>query len=67
MKQARRGHNAIFDGVDVIVVGGDDRSYKTEKCTIANEKVSCTDQLPRLEYYQDWPELFLVPELFCKN
>ena len=71
LTKARRGHNVIFYGADIFVVGGstvyDDSSFTTEKCTIANTKITCTEQLPTIEYYEDWPELFLVPELFCKN
>ena len=63
----RYGHNAIYDGSSLIVVGGRDGSLKTEKCTISNDQVSCTAQNPSLENYYYYPELFLVPFDFCKT
>ena len=62
----RRGHNAIYDGSSLIVVGGTG-TRKTEKCTISNDQVSCTAQNPNLTYYHYYPELFLVPFDFCKT
>ena len=66
----RRGHNAIFDGSDIIVVGGyagSGVSLKTEKCTIAEGKVTCVEQDPALVDYSYYPELFLVEEGYCKQ
>ena len=65
--QGRCGHNAIFDGSDIIVVGGDVGSVKTEKCTIAEGKVTCVEQDPSLLDYSFYPELFLVEEGYCKE
>ena len=68
--QARHGHNAIFDKLDIIVVGGyvrDGISLKTEKCEINGDKVTCVEQDPALEHYSYYPELFLVEEGYCKE
>ena len=63
----RTGHNAIYDGFNLIVIGGDGPGARsTEKCTISNEKFTCSDQDPILNKYAYYPELFLVPEGFCK-
>ena len=66
----RNGHNAIFDGSHIIVVGGyksGGGSAKTEKCTIAEGKVTCVEQDPELVNYAFYPELFLVEEGYCKE
>ena len=62
----REGHNAIYDGQYVLVVGGVG-TYKTEKCSITNEQVTCSSQSPELIEYAFFPELFLVPESYCKQ
>ena len=63
----RWGHNAIYNGSNLIVVGGNSISYKTENCVISNNQVSCTAQNPSLTNYSLYPELFLVPVGFCKT
>ena len=67
--KGRRGHNAIFDGSDIIIVGGYDGRYSltTEKCTISGDKVTCVEQDPALQDYSYYPELFLVEEGYCKE
>ena len=62
----RRGHNAIYDGSSLIVVGGD-FDQKTERCEISNGQTTCTAQNPKLDAYKFFPELFLVPVNFCKT
>ena len=62
----RRGHNVIFDGQYVLVVGGMG-TYKTEKCSIENERLTCASQSPELTDCRYYPELFLVPEAYCKQ
>ena len=37
----------------------------TEKCSISNDKITCTSQEPSLAYYHNYPELFLVSASFC--
>ena len=64
--EARSGHNAIFDGRFLIVVGGE-RRHKTEKCLLTNAEFVCTSQAPELNEYSDYPELFLVPFGFCSD
>ena len=61
----RIGHNAIYDGVYIIVAGGVG-NYKTKVCSFDDDKVSCTEQNPDLNFYAYTPELFLVPDNFCK-
>ena len=64
----RRGHNAIYDGSSLIVIGGWEHfTHKTERCEISNGQVICTSQNPELDYYAYYPELFLVPVNFCKT
>ena len=62
----RYGHGAIGIGSDIIVAGG--RGHKTEVCSIAYGKVTCTaPNNVALTNYQYYPELFLVPKNFCKT
>ena len=63
----RYAHNAIFDGTNILVVGGNASNIKIEKCTFSNGQISCSVQNPALSYYAYYPELFLVPTNFCKN
>ena len=61
----RRGHNAIFDGKNFIVVGGypsSNGAVNTEKCSISEGQVTCVEQDPTLIHYKFYPELFLVQE-----
>ena len=62
----RNFHNAIYDGSSLIVVGGWD-TQKTERCEIYSDQITCTAQNPELNYYEAYPELFLVPVDFCKT
>ena len=65
MNQARHGHNVIYNGVFIMVIGG--RSEReTERCSIINGSISCFSQTPELKDYYAYPELFLVPDDFCK-
>ena len=69
MNQARYGHNVIYNGVFIMVIGGrpeDDRQVPTERCSIINGSISCFSQTPELKDYYAYPELFLVPDDFCK-
>ena len=66
LKRGRYGHNAIYDGSSLIVVGGEG-IYKTERCEISNGQTTCTAQNPELNKYAYYPELFLVPVNFCKT
>ena len=59
-------HNAINDGQYVLVIGGGG-TYKTEKCSIKNEQVTCASQSPELKSYKNYPEVFLVPKDFCQH
>ena len=66
LMEARSGHNAIFDGRFLIVVGGDGKK-KTEKCSLTNGEFACTSQAPELNEFVDYPELFLIPFGFCSD
>ena len=63
----RMVHGAIFDGSYFLVIGGFDDYYQTEKCSFSGSTMTCTQQQPDLYRYQMYPELFLVPNDFCKN
>ena len=63
---ARRGHNAIYDGQYVIVIGGGG-TYESEKCSLSNNQMTCTSQMPELYNYYAYPELHLVPVDYCKQ
>ena len=68
----RASHNLIYDGQFLLIIGGkttDDTEnpMMTEKCTILNEEVECTSQMPALKDYINYPELFLVPSGFCNQ
>ena len=62
----RYGHNAIYDGSTVLVVGGRG-TFKTEKCTISNNQMNCNEQNPELTNYYAYPELFTVSADYCKS
>ena len=74
MMALRRAHNVVFNDNGFLIIGGrnyldkeNDHSRPTEKCIIQNDTISCTTQAPTLTYYEYYPELFLVPETFCKD
>ena len=67
LSTGRYGHAAIYDGNFMLVVGGWNNDYKTEKCAFSSGGITCTEQNPSLDYYSDYPELFLVPADFCKS
>ena len=62
----RKGHNAIFTGSEILIVGGAGKR-KTEKCIESNGRWTCTEQNPTLEYYSYYPELMMVADDFCKT
>ena len=72
----RRSHSVIVSQSEFLVFGGhniDDEPLLTEKCTISEEsnksntRVICTTQEPLLHQYQLYPEVFLVPDDYCKS
>lgn len=70
LSTGRRDHGVIFDGTEMLVIGGyigSSTALRTEKCIISRDQVSCTEQSPTLFRYENYPELFLVPENFCKS
>ena len=66
LNTARRGHGIIFDGEYVLVIGGVSGSPKVEKCLLEDGVVMCTEQDPALTDYYYYPELYLVPDSYCK-
>ena len=68
LKQARRAHNAIFDGESMVIVGGYElKNLKTEVCSFQSDtSVSCIAEEPTLTDYNHFPALFLVDESFFK-
>ena len=66
LNHARRGHNVIAVGDSVLLVG-DYVETVNEKCTFENDLLKCVDQKLSLNEYFFWPELFLVPDSFCKS
>ena len=66
LQVGRYAHNAVFDGSDIIVVGGS-TEHKTEKCSLSDGQVTCVEQAPSLTDYAYYPELFLIEEGFCKD
>ena len=67
----RAGHNVIYDGQFMLVIGGGskalDNAVMTEKCSVSGGQVTCVTQTPELTGYQYYPEVFLVPADYCKN
>lgn len=62
----RHGHNVIYDGKYLLVVGGvSSGGAKSERCKIENGEVTCSSQEPSLQNYSTYPELLLVPSDFC--
>ena len=66
LKVARYGHNVIYDGTHLLVLGGSDTRI-TEICSIESNMVNCKSQSPQLKDYYIYPELFLVSDSFCKD
>ena len=66
--QARMGHVIEIHG-QFLVIGGYYRfqAVSTQKCTYSNGKMKCTAQLPELAEYDIYPELFHVPDDFCRS
>ena len=67
LNYARSGHGAIYNGERIIVAGGGGK-YKTESCSVnENGVVNCIEQAPILDYYYDYPEMYMVDDAFCKD
>lgn len=64
----RRGHAAIFDGVELVVIGGYE-AHSIEHCTQSNGRFDCfiTEQVRAYDFtnYVFYPELAMVDEKFC--
>ena len=63
----RHGHGVIFDGSYFLVAGGRNWSFQTEKCSLTESTITCQQQEPELDGNEEYPELFLVQDDFCKN
>ena len=66
LKNGRAGHNVIFDGQDLLVIGGNG-NQNTEKCSFSGQLLNCNEQAPSLYKYSVTPELYLVSDNFCKS
>ena len=64
LNAARHGHGVIFVDSAFLVVGGGHNSFMTEKCTLADNVMTCTEQAPELDDYGFYPELAYVSEDF---
>ena len=62
----RYGHNAIYDGHFLLVVGGKSNKI-TEKCSVENGQVTCMSKTPQLNNYYAYPEMFSVPADYCED
>ena len=65
LNQARGGHNVIVIQNEVLIVGGYHQTYSTERCIYRIGQMNCTEQLPELTKYTNYPELLAVPNDFC--
>ena len=62
---SRHGHSVIQLGQSFLVVGGKGRK-RTEVCDWSHEILYCNEQNPILADYDLYPELFVVPDNYCK-
>ena len=62
----RNGHNVIYVD-DVLIVAGGSGRYYTESCKIIFGEFECFEQNLSLYDCYAYPELFAVPENFCKS
>ena len=42
LSKGRYSHNAIFDGENILIVGGMG-TFMTEKCSFSNEQITCSE------------------------
>ena len=62
LKNGRFGHGVVSAGSTFLVVGGEAKSFKTEKCVLQGKVMTCTEQeSPALDGYS-FPEIFLTTE-----
>ena len=76
LQTRRQGHGVIDLGDHFLVVGGinyDEESSSveddlpTEKCKLdENDNMKCSSIDPVLNFYVQYPELFVVPENYCE-
>lgn len=71
MKLARAGHGVIYDGQYFVVVGGSNQNSResmiTERCYWSNQNMTCEQQQPELDFYEWYPELFLVHDDYVED
>ena len=69
--EPRRVHSVIVSQSEFIVVGGtvqnSPEGVRTEQCSISNTVVCSNLADPNLSDYKRYPELFNVPDSFCKS
>ena len=65
----RSSHGVIYTGESFLVIGGwkhgnDEFKFRTEKCDVKNESVSCQYHSSTLENLYRWPATVLVNDTF---
>ena len=69
--ELRRSHAVILSQSEFLIIGGHfpsgDTALPTEKCTISETIVCSKLNDPNLSQYQLYPEVFNVPDRFCKS
>ena len=67
LSKGRSRHNMIERNGEILVIGGDSK-FNTERCNYQDDgQMHCVEQDPKLSEYAFFPELFPVPDDFCKE
>ena len=67
LNKGRSRHSMIERNGEILVIGGDSK-FKTERCNYQDDgQMHCIEQDPKLSEYAFYPELFPVPDDFCKE
>ena len=51
----------------MFIIAGGWGTKTTERCSLSNGSITCLEQAPTLVNYGYYTEVFLVPEMFCKE
>ena len=65
LNQARYAHGVFIQQGDFIVVGGNNKNLRTERCTLNEDAIRCTFVDPELDRYAYYPEMMSVEPNFC--
>ena len=67
LNKGRSRHSMIERNGEILVIGGDSK-FNTERCNYQDDgQMHCVEQDPKLSEYAFFPELFPVPDDFCKE